>query len=421
MKKIIILTLISTLLVFSAYAGGSKEEAKPGTPAKAVELEFPSWQAEEAGFAEFWKELIPEFEKQNPGAIVKLSQIPFKDYNDTLTTRFAAGNPPSILHLPARNVAQYAAQGWLDPLDERFKGTDILAKWTPLQKSMEFNGKNMGLLLMGYGFILYYNEKMLSEAGVPVPKTAEELLEAAKKLTNENAGIFGMGLTTAEHPNIYVDISNVVYGKQLSFFKDGKYVFTDPHVVKAVDIYRDLSKYSPKGTTTELKRQLFVDGKLAMTIDGPWVAAMLPKASDAVRPHLKLAHAPFVINPGNPSNSIHLPSKISDDKKGLVWNFIKLIASPEFQARYTILTKSPAGRAGVLTPDMIKQNPALEIINSAAAKAVNSWPESQNVMANYAQYSKLVSTAMMKLMLTNEPTLKVLEDLQNRLNGEIKP
>lgn len=421
MKKITILTVGVFVFSLYLYAGGAKETEKPSAPPKPVELEFPSWQAEEAGFADFWKELIMEFEKQNPGIIVKLSQIPFKDYNDTMTTRFAAGNPPHILHLPARNVAQFARQGWLEPLDERLKGTDILANWTPLQSSMVFDGKNMGILLMGYGFLLFYNEKMLNEAGVSIPKTAEELLIAAQKTTKESAGIYGIGLTTADHPNIYVDISNIVYGKKLSFFKGGNYIFTDPEVVKAVYLYRELTKYAPKGTTTELKRQLFVDGKVAMIIDGPWVAALLPKAPEGVRPYLKITSAPFVINPGNPSNSIHLPAKISDDKKSHVWNFIKLITSPHFQSRYTVLTKSPAGRAGVLTPDMIKKYPDLQIINSAASKAVNTWPESQNVMANYARYSKLVATAMTKLMLTNEDTSKVLQELQNQLSQEIKP
>jgi multiple sugar transport system substrate-binding protein len=421
MSKKLVISMFVGLIPFLVFSGGSKETEKAAEKAAKIELEFPSWQAEEAGFADFWKEVIPAFETQNPQYKVKLVQIPFKDYNDMLTTRFAAGNPPTILHLPARNAAQFAAQKWVEPLDDRLKGTDILANWTPLQSSMIYDGKYIGLLLMGYGNLFFYNQKMFEDERIPFPKNERELLEAVKKLTNEAKGVFGIGLTTTDHPNIYPDVTNIVYGLGLSFLKEGRYNFSDPAVVQAVELYRELAKYSPKGTTTELKRQLFVDGKIACMMDGPWVAAMIAKAPESIRPNLKISLLPFPKNPGNPSNSMHIPAAISPEKKEAVWKFITLIASPHFQARYTILTRSPAGRANVLTQEMLKQYPELEVINKAASIAVNSWPENQKVMANYALYSKTVASAMIRLMLTNEPTKKVLEELQSKLEKEIAP
>jgi hypothetical protein len=104
-----------------------------------------------------------------------------------------------------------------------------------------------------------------------------------------------------------------------------------------------------------------------------------------------------------------------------VWKFIKTIAAPDLQAQYTALTKSPAGRKNVVTPGMTAKDPSLEVINKAAALAVNTWPESANVNARYAQFSKIVASSMMKLMLTSEPTQKVLEDMTAAVSKEIKP
>ncbi len=419
MKRLVCLGTFAALLVCGVFAGGAGEA--PTTAAKPALLDFPSWQAEEPGFKEFWAVAIPAFKAQNPSVEIKLTQIVYKDYIDTLTTRFAAGNPPDILHLPARNAAQFAAQGWLAPLDGYLKDTDILANWTPLQSSMVLDGKNMGLLLMGYGYILYYNEKIFNDAGVALPKSPGDMLTAAKALTNEKTGIFGFGLTTADHPNIYGDVCNLVYGLGLSFFKNGQYNFLDPQVVRAVDNFRELSRYSPKGTTTELKRQLFVDGKIAMTVDGPWVVAMFDKANPGIKPFLKIAIPPMPVATGNPSNSMHIPAGIAAGRKDLVWKFIKTIAAPDLQAQYTALTKSPAGRKNVVTPALTAKDPTLEVINKAAALAVNTWPESANVNARYAQFSKIVASSMMKLMLTSEPTQKVLEDMTAAVSKEIKP
>ncbi len=409
MKRLLLTIAILACVGFGVWA------------APDVVLDFPSWQAEEAGFKDFWKEVITKFQAENPGVTVKLTQIAFKDYIDGLTTRFAAGNPPDILHLPARNAAQFAAQDWLEPLDDLLKNTDILENWTPLQSSVQFEGKNLGILLMGYANVLYYNEKMFQDAGVAIPRSIEELLAAAKKIYNEKAGVFGFGTTSTDHPNVYSDASVFVYAMGHSFFKNKKYNFTDPAVIKDLDNYRELSRYAPRGVSTELKRQLFVDGKVAMTIDGPWVATMIPKANPAVRPYLKIMAWPLPKITGNPSNSIHIPAGLPADRKALVWKFIQLMTSPEMQTKYTVLTQSPAGRNNSLTGDLAKQYPGLVSVIEATGKAVNTLPDSPNVLANYALYSKLAGNGLLQLMITDIPTAKVMEDMTAKITREVKP
>src|SRR5262245_29141297 len=104
---------------------------------QAVTLEFPSWQAQEPGFAEWWREAIAAFEQSHPGVRVNFFSIPFAQYINTMVTRFTGNNPPDIVHLPARNMAQFAAQGWLAPLDDLLAGTDVPRLWTPLQEEMK--------------------------------------------------------------------------------------------------------------------------------------------------------------------------------------------------------------------------------------------------------------------------------------------
>src|SRR5262249_37193919 len=75
-------------------------------------LEFPTWQAEEPGVSTWWKDLIAAYEKKYPDVKINLQQVPFAQFVKQMTVRFAAGNPPDIVHLPSRDFASFADQGW---------------------------------------------------------------------------------------------------------------------------------------------------------------------------------------------------------------------------------------------------------------------------------------------------------------------
>jgi multiple sugar transport system substrate-binding protein len=381
-------------------------------------LEFPTWQAEEPGVSTWWKELIAAYEKRYPDVRINMQQVPFAQFVKQMTVRFAAGNPPDIVHLPSRDFASFADQGWLEPLDERIKRTDIPATWTPLQSEMQWNGKTQGVLLMGYGGMLFYNEQKLQDAKVAVPKTSDEWLAAMKATTNASNGQFGLATITAEHPNMVVEMASWVISSGAEWLKGGKYNFTDPAVVKAIDGWRQSLAYAPKGTNSATARQLFIDGKVTFLRDGPWVWGALAQAPADVRPHLKIGALPFPVTPGGASNSLHIAAKTDAKKKDAAWNFIVMATSPEWQRRYA-LTGSPAPRKGALTSADLAAHPELKVINDEAAKAHNLFPQVQAVRAEYNDFATLVTKAAMRMISTPDPTAKVLADLQAELASQL--
>jgi multiple sugar transport system substrate-binding protein len=386
---------------------------------KAIELEFPSWQIEEAGAGEYWTELIRAFEAKNPNVKIKKQQVPFREYIDKTTIRFAGNNPPDIVHLPTRNYLSFASQGWLAPLDEYLAQTDVKATYMKLNDEMLYNGKYYGVLMMGYGMMFYYNDKMLADAKVAVPKTSDELLKAIAATTDVNAGRFGYGAPTNEHPNVFVEVSTWVTGEGASLFKGNQYNFTDPAVMRAIDKFRTAIKGAPKGTSSEQARQLFIDGKIAMIRDGPWVAAQVKKAPDATRPNLKMGMMPFATIPGGTSNSLHMPAKLDPERRKLVWEFIKMTTQPEWQAKFTLLTSSPAPRKNALSAAEMAARPDLAMINKAAAEAVNLFPESITVRENYNEFAKIFVESGMKLMTSDRPTADIMKDLQAEMTKRV--
>jgi multiple sugar transport system substrate-binding protein len=395
--------------------------ATPAAAQRTIELEFPSWQIEEPGAGEYWAEISKAFEAKYPNVRIKRQQVPFREYVDKLTVRFAGGNPPDIVHLPSRNFLAFASQGWLAPLDDVLAQTDVAKTYTKMSDEMRYEGKTYGVLMMAYGMMFYYNDKLLQDAKVAVPKTSDELVRAIAATTDVKAGRFGWGAPTTEHPNLYVEIGTWVTGEGASFFKGNQYDFTDPAVIRAVDKFRAAVKNAPKGTTSEQARQLFVDGKIAMLRDGPWVNAQIRKAPEATRASLRMGMMPFAHVPGGTSNSLHMPARLDPEKRRYVAEFIKLTTTPEWQAKYTQLSASPAPRRGALSAAELAANPDLALVNKAAGEAVNLFPENISVRENYNEFAKVFGEAGMKLMTTDRPTADILKDLQAEMTRRVPP
>lgn len=387
--------------------------------AQAVTLDFPSWQAEEPGVSQWWREVIAAFQAANPSVRINLFSIPFVNYIQQLTVRFAGNRPPDIVHLPARNFASFASQGWLAPLDERLAGTDILRSWTPLQSDMSWDGKVQGLLLMGYGSLLYYNEQLLSEAGLGVPTGQDEWLAAIERTTRRDQGIFGLVATSIEHPNLVAEAGTWVGGMGLDWTRDGRWAFRDPALIGAIDRYRRSMRFAPPGLNSNVARQLFIDGKAGFMRDGPWVWAAVAAAPEATRAKLKVARVPFVHVTGGSSNGLHMPARLPRDKQDLVWQFMQLIATPQWQEKYTILSAAPAARIGAVTPETIQRLPHLRLIQESAATARSTFGTMPAVRENYNEFATIFGRAMMRLISTQDPIDGVLQALDRDLQRAI--
>lgn len=107
---------------------------------------------------------------------------------DKLMAAIAAGNPPDVALLDNFQVAGWAAQSALMPLDELMEGVgltlDDVYDWA-LQGS-QYKGTTYSIPYNGDARVLFYNKDMFEAAGLDPeapPTTIEELTAAAEKLT----------------------------------------------------------------------------------------------------------------------------------------------------------------------------------------------------------------------------------------------
>lgn len=386
-----------------------------------TELDFASWQLEEPGNSDWWKAAIKAFEAENPDIRIKQNYIPFADYLTQLTIRFASNRPPAVIQISEQNYGAYASQGWLAPLDERIQGTDIATDWASAQADLKWDGETRGVLISNSALMLFYNEDLLQKAGVAAPKSWEEFKTAVAKLTDKQAGTFGLSAVTTEHPTAVEDLHRYAMWAGTSLVKDGKYNLTAPEVVAALDAYRQtVGQNAPLGNNSAVARQLFVDGRTAFLIDGPWVWSWLEKATPEMRPKLKMVRTPFEPQEAPGGITIHIAEGLDQGTADAAWKFVQFVTRPEWQRAYLKQTGQPAGRKSpVLTSDDIAAAPQLEIISAAAMASEPLFPTDQRIRGNFAEYSAILMTAALKLLSTQEPTEAVLKVAQDQLQAAI--
>ncbi|MEO1016309.1 MAG: extracellular solute-binding protein, partial [Pseudomonadota bacterium] len=369
---------------------------------------------------EWWSEVVAAFEEQHPDITIDKQQIAYKDFVNQMTIRFASGRPPEILELGSSSFGEFAAQDWLQPLDDRIKGSSIDGNWSSLQSQIVWDGKNQGLLLMGYGFMLFYNEQLLGDSGVKPPTSFEEFTAAVGAITDRDQGIFGLAAVTTEHPTVVIDFLRFITWQGQELIANGNYNLTDPEVVEAIEVYRHtVGGNAPLGNNSTIARQLFNDGKTGFLIDGPWVWARLASASEDIRPHLKMMPAPFAPKLGGAANSIHIPASLDEAAQDKVWSFIELLAEPEWQRQYMLLTASPPGRVNVLTAEDKRDNPHLEAIATAADGAVPFLPQLEPILSNSNEFSAIIMRAALQVLSTDDPVNEILAEAQSELERAI--
>jgi multiple sugar transport system substrate-binding protein len=382
-------------------------------------LRVATWTAKSPGFQDWWPDLIKAFEAAHPGVSIEIQHVAFADFVRHQTTQFIAGSPPDIVHLPlpTENLAAWAEAGFLAPLDKRLQGSEIAKLWPKAQSAMAWKGATYGVLMADYGYVMFYNEAMLKAAGVAVPKTPEELLSAAAAMTK--GGKYGFAITDDHSPNFVRDALTFITGMGGDWRKEGRWNWTDPKVVGAIDLWRKLARdYSPKGTDTNAKRQAFYDGNVAIMMGIP---AIWPNVKTAAKPDvfpsLHLARVPFPIVPGDTSHGFGMPASLPEARTALVWDFIQLAASDKWQREYVRLTSAPAIRPG--SSEGLKSNPDTKVIAESSSNfTLLVANEAAGVRRNFKAFSTVVEGSFHSLLQTEIPTLQAMRELEKTLSAK---
>ncbi|MET9577943.1 sugar ABC transporter substrate-binding protein [Streptomyces massasporeus] len=198
---------------------------------------------------EIWKEIIADFEKANPDIKVEYVGIASTEYQSKVDTALQGGGLPDVGGVGAAMLAGFAAQGALEPLDERLGSSSLSGK---LNKDMVESLKAAGggddklysIPTSANNGVLYYRTDLFKKAGLEEPTTWERFYEAAKKLTNSGKNEFGY--TIRGGAGSIAQALDAMYGQSgITSFWDSsgeKTTVNDPKNVAALEQYAALYK-----------------------------------------------------------------------------------------------------------------------------------------------------------------------------------
>ncbi|MBB6731293.1 ABC transporter substrate-binding protein [Cohnella sp. CBP 2801] len=382
-------------------ASASQASASPAnaSPQEKVTLSF--WYGWTGPEGEAIEKLIKQFNDSHPNITVKgLSQ---SDYQKQLTA-ITGGNPPDIASQFGQNVAAWGTKGAMIPLDDYIAKDNVdLNDFIPgALVSSQYDGHTYALPIAMHFTMLFYNKKMLADAGYSAPPaTMTELKEYAEKLSvvQKDGRLEVLGLW----PGIDSYTFSQVYGGKF-WDPDTKQVTPDdPGFKQAVQFSKDLwdkygsenlDRFSASLGKYQSAQNPFFSGKYAMTIDGEWLPTFIkqfaPSLDYGIAPIPYSEDHPELKNAGNINTSVlYIPKGAKHPDAS--WEFIKWFTDKQQLVQFTAALGNLPTRASTLDDPSYDAVPGFkEFTDYAKSPNLKSFPS----LPFFSEYSDALTKAV---------------------------
>lgn len=266
------------------------------------------------------KESVDAYNKDHPDGKITLRLFANDDYKQKLRVAFGANQAPDLFfNWGGGALNDYVEAGKVEPLTDR--QVDLLRFMPSVLKSAEFSGKTYGVPANGLApVVLYYNKKVLKDAGVEPPKTYDDLLSAVKKLKGKGVVPLSLAANSKWPTMMYLEYLLDREGGAEVFQKiaaNGSEDWKSPAVTKANARLQELVKAGAFGANASsvgydqgASTALLYTNKAGMELMGTWEYANLVKAApDFVKKDLGYVAFPAVSSgAGDPKNVVGNPS-----------------------------------------------------------------------------------------------------------------
>ncbi|HRX03340.1 MAG TPA: sugar ABC transporter substrate-binding protein [Anaerolineae bacterium] len=180
-------------LVIGALAAGALAGCFPPQQAQQSNVSFMI-SGDPHEYAAY-QDLVAAFEEANPDVKVELRYVPDDgEYRRRLAADLSANVPADIILLNYRRIADFAANGALEPLDSYLANSETLSLdnlFDPAVKAFQFADQQWCIPQNISSLVVYYNKNLFDAAGIPYPTndwTWDDFLNAGLTLTADTNG-----------------------------------------------------------------------------------------------------------------------------------------------------------------------------------------------------------------------------------------
>ena len=352
-KRLFLLLLLITFIFFSIYSffGWGKRKKK------TVNLSF--WNmpfVTQEVSPEYVKKWETDIKSSLPNSKVDNFYGPgrYKDQRDKFLLQAKSATPDVIEGL-LEDTAVYVSKKLIEPLDSYFNSWNEKNQFIESTlKPLRINGKLYGLPYNTNARAMVYRKDIFKKYNLSIPKTWDELLDTARKITElTNKQTYGFFVCTEiggpraaqEFMTWYFQVSK---GKNMFEKKNGKVIFnaTPEQLEMVLTLYDELFKGkfpacdpNQRGTGWPVEDPGYVAGKWAMAPMGPWLWGRRTEsntAKDILENKTGITRIPYSKD-GKPATYLEVKpimmNAYSKNKKE-AWALMKYIVSKEKMAEW---------------------------------------------------------------------------------------
>lgn len=252
-----------------------------------VTLRFMTHNTLEKPAGDILKQIIADFEAENPDIKIQLDEVPNADILTKLTAYAEGDDLPDIIDGQFGLASFISLDAALD-ITDRVDAEGLRDSFIPvaLQAGTNGEGRILGLPFYTGTDALYYRLDHFQEAGLDPntpPKTWAQLAEAAQALTNPRAGRYGFGMYGKTHTVrcIHFMQNNGPDGEMMRLDRDSgiwTILVNSPESIEAIEfmvsLARDLKVVPPNVVEMDYPANVaaFSAGNISMLTTGPWGA-----------------------------------------------------------------------------------------------------------------------------------------------------
>lgn len=407
--------IISTMGIVLAMTFGAT------TIARAAEVTWPSYVWQDPEDSPFYKTFKKGFEEANPDIKIQEIPTPFGSFWDKQFLDLSSGNSADIVTMFDTEVKSYIDNDLLEPLNPYLEKAGIsLDDFYPGARAAVKDGKIYGINLIINPRTLFYHSGVIERAGLKPPTNLSDFTAAVEKLRDKDNGQFGFATwAKAGDPNtLYLETAPIVFGFGGAFFEKGQPTATKPETVEALRFYKKLYDESliPKGMDSNGYRQMFVQGKIAMYAGGPYMGALVEKASAERGKELAAEALPF---PGNRTFALSVFMGIgkSAKSKDAAAKVLAALASRDWQNKLLEIAGQPPGRQDVDYSGYLAAHPWFQAFIDAAKdpNTVSYAPDGAEVYA--PEVIKVIGANVEAMLFSNMTPEDAAEKMQKELTA----
>lgn len=330
-------------------------------------------------------QLLPEFERLNPGITVEVQALPWTAAHSKLLTSYAGSSLPDLSQVGNTWVSEMTAIGAISPLPG-FADDLLTDQFPAVLETNQINSRPMATPWYVDTRLIFYRTDLLERAGYDaVPQTWDgwkQAMHAVKRVAG--AGNYAVLLPVNEFEQL------LTFGLQgtepLLRDRDTRGNFSSPSFVAALAFYKSLfdEGLAPLASSTQISNVWteFERGYFSFYFSGPWSIGDF-KTRLAPTTRWMTSGVPGPTGPGAsaPGGSSLVVYRSSPHQEA-AWKLVRYLSDPGVQARFNGITGNLPARESAWATPTVASDPYIAAFKGqlSRARAVPKVPEWERIV-----------------------------------------